>query len=808
VTVTTPTSSPSTDLDVAEPPRIGPRLFATEADEPRARRAGDVLLLVGAAVVALALSTAADPLPRFVRDLDRLLTGLPGALDPVWQLLADLLTVLALAVAVASLIRRRWTVTRDLLVAAVVTLACWVVLGRLATGQWPDVLDAVRSTSPPPFYPSLRVALTGAVVLTATPHLTRPARRLGHWAIALAGMSTVMLGATGALGALAAVAVAMVAAAVVHLVFGSSAGRPSLKLVRSGLTDVGVTVVALGATDRQQAGLFTVDATEPDGGSLLVKVYGRDAYDSALVSTIWRTIWYREAGAPRRFGRREQVEHEAFVTLFAQQGGILTDEVVTAGTTVSDDALLVLRRRGRSLDEIVATEGSASVEPAQLWALVDRLGATGIAHGVLDLDHLLVGDDGTLGIRGFRGATVAPTEEQRRADDVQALITTVQLVGSEAAIAAARDEVGPERLAAALPYLQPPTLTPDQRRAARDGVVDLDELREAAAVAAGVDAPKLEQLRRITVGSLIRVVLPALAVFMIVSALADLDVAAFRLVLSDASWVIAAIGFVVTQLPRFTQALSTLGSVPIPLPLGPVYALQLATSYINIAIPSAAARIAMNIRFSQRHGLPPATAVASGALDGLSGFIVQASLLIGLLMLTPLSIDLDLSSTIDDTERLLLGLVIFVGAVVAVVLAVSRLRQFVVGWTRRVVTEAAAALKGLASFRRIALLFGGNLATEILFAASLGVFVAAMGYRVGLDELLLINMSVALLSGLIPIPGGIGVTEGGLTFGLVQAGVPEEVAFAAVLLYRLASFYLPPIWGFFALRWLERNDHL
>jgi len=29
-----------------------------------------------------------------------------------------------------------------------------------------------------------------------------------------------------------------------------------------------------------------------------------------------------------------------------------------------------------------------------------------------------------------------------------------------------------------------------------------------------------------------------------------------------------------------------------------------------------------------------------------------------------------------------------------------------------------------------------------------------------------------------------------------------------VLLYRLATFYLPPIWGFFALRWLERTNQL
>ena len=58
------------------------------------------------------------------------------------------------------------------------------------------------------------------------------------------------------------------------------------------------------------------------------------------------------------------------------------------------------------------------------------------------------------------------------------------------------------------------------------------------------------------------------------------------------------------------------------------------------------------------------------------------------------------------------------------------------------------------------------------------------------------------------MPGGIGVVEGGLTYGLVRAGMPEEAAFAAAIFYRLAVFYLPPVWGFFAFRWLERNQHL
>ena len=52
-----------------------------------------------------------------------------------------------------------------------------------------------------------------------------------------------------------------------------------------------------------------------------------------------------------------------------------------------------------------------------------------------------------------------------------------------------------------------------------------------------------------------------------------------------------------------------------------------------------------------------------------------------------------------------------------------------------------------------------------------------------------------------PLPGGRPVAEG-------VAGMTNEAALAAVILYRFSTFYLPPIWGFFALRWLQRNHYL
>ena len=167
-----------------------------------------------------------------------------------------------------------------------------------------------------------------------------------------------------------------------------------------------------------------------------MKVYGRDAYDSALLSTVQRTIWLRRAGSPVGFGRLRQVEHEAFLTLLAGQAGVPTDQVVIAGSTPSDDALLVLRRTGTLVapakreitSETARVErfsgADALARMRELWELVEQLHSNEIAHGQIDEAHLIVDHDGRLGLVDFRGASVAPTDAQLRSDEVQAFVAS------------------------------------------------------------------------------------------------------------------------------------------------------------------------------------------------------------------------------------------------------------------------------------------------------------------------------------------------------------------------------------------------
>ena len=84
----------------------------------------------------------------------------------------------------------------------------------------------------------------------------------------------------------------------------------------------------------------------------------------------------------------------------------------------------------------------------------------------------------------------------------------------------------------------------------------------------------------------------------------------------------------------------------------------------------------------------------------------------------------------------------------------------------------------------------------------------AYGIHLALAQLILVNVVASSLAGLVPVPGGIGAAEAALAGGLVALGVPESVAFAAALTHRLCTYYTPPIWGYFSLRWLRRTGHV
>ena len=89
-------------------------------------------------------------------------------------------------------------------------------------------------------------------------------------------------------------------------------------------------------------------------------------------------------------------------------------------------------------------------------------------------------------------------------------------------------------------------------------------------------------------------------------------------------------------------------------------------------------------------------------------------------------------------------------------------------------------------------------------AAVLAVSIQATGATVPWHDLLLVYASGIAAQSLNITPGGLGVTEATLSAALVGAGLGAGPALAAVLLYRLASFWLVALAGWLVLFWLRR----
>ena len=60
----------------------------------------------------------------------------------------------------------------------------------------------------------------------------------------------------------------------------------------------------------------------------------------------------------------------------------------------------------------------------------------------------------------------------------------------------------------------------------------------------------------------------------------------------------------------------------------------------------------------------------------------------------------------------------------------------------------------------------------------------------------------------MPVPGGVGVAEAGYTAGLSRSASPTLCGPSTAIAMRIVTFYLPPMWGGFAMRWMKGQSHL
>jgi uncharacterized membrane protein YbhN (UPF0104 family) len=827
-----PVVAPEPPHGLSEVARLGPRawrrtqvrVFSSASDAPRARRPTDIVLLALSVIAVLLLSVVAPGPTRLDAAVASLLQTLPGLLGWLWEIGYDLLIGWAILLLALSLLARgRKRLFLEEVAAGGLALAVAMLAGKAAGTDWSLSLDAIGKSAPPPVYLAVRLAMAVAVVVMASPHMTRPLRHVGRWVIVIGALAGIALGAILPIGMAAGFLIGIGSAALVHLVAGSPGGRLTLEQVGGALEDLGVSAVDLRHAALEPSGVALVTGATADGRALLVKVYGRDAWDGQLLASTWSSLWTRGETPHLGSGRLQQVEHEAFVTLLAERGGVPVLPVVAAGMAVDNDALLVSETTGRPLVRVSA-HGVSDELLQDLWRAVVRLGELGIAHSQLDGYRLVVRPDGSPAIGDFAEATVTPTLNDLAVDRAQLLVTTALAVGEDRAIAAAIAVLGREAFGEVLPFLQPAVLDRATRRTVRDGDWDLDDLRRRAAEAVGIEPPALEKVRRVTWGAVLMVVVLGIVAYTLIAAIANVGLQSLVDELTQANpwWLVGAL--LVSPSIQMAQAFSTMGASIREVRYLPVLMLEYAIQFIALAVPSSAARVALEVRFFERNGVDAGGALSIGAIDSVCGFVVQIVLIL-VITLSGLA-SLDLSSVTSSSSSssssgsssgvpfiTLATALVVLG--VLVILVVPRYRRRV--WEgvprfwaglRAQAAAGAIALRVLRMPSKLVLIFGGNLVAQTLQAIILGLCLASFGYHTSLAGLILVNTFVSLFAGFMPVPGGMGVAEAGYTAGLVALGIPNAVAVSTAIAFRLVTFYLPPIWGSFGMRWLRSHAYL
>lgn len=819
--------------------------------EGRVRRgAADIVRLVLAALLTAGLTAYASRTGTLEATFYDLLTQLPGLGRGLFRTFTLALIALGIGLLVLAVVLRRFRLAGTILLAG--SLAGGVAYGITQAFDITAERQAAGFTmgGTVPEFPVVELAAACALVLSAAPYLTRPARRLTLTLVPLGCFGEIYLLNGFPSDVLASLVIAWGASSAAHLAFGSPAGTPSVRNVEASLRAMGVDASDVELAPVQTWGTARYVARDPLGRELAVEVIGRDATDAQLLATVGRALWYKDARSSLAFSRLQRLEHEAYLTFLAARTGVPVPDVVAAGTAgARQEAVLVTRPpagtpfrdlpaaprpepiasgvEGAEGFEDVADEpdvlGDVEAAASRLltatteavlsdaalddaWRTVGRLHEARMAHGDLGLGSLRLLPGDRIGLTDFSQAIAGADEQRRHLDRLALLASTAHIVGADRAVRGAERALGTEGIAALLPLLQPAALSAACRRRPPESKKLLGAVKAAAVAQTDAEPPELTELRRVSPGQVFMAAATILGIYLLAGELASVDDLWATLTSAEPAWVLAVI--LCAQVPQFMSAVTVLGAVSAPLPYGRVVALQYANGFTGL-IGGTVANTALIIRFFQRQGLGPGVAVSSGMLWGVAGFIVQVVLVVTCLFIArPDVADIQMGTSSDSsTPWLLYGAIVV--AVVGVAFAVPRVRRTVFDKVKPQVDEIRHNLRAVAAEpRKAAQLFGGALGSQVFFALSLDSAVHAYGGTVSFAAVVLTNSFASMVGGLAPIPGGMGVTEAGMIAGLTAAGVPQETAVAATLLHRTFTYYLPPVWGWFALKWLRDRDDI
>lgn len=266
------------------------------------------------------------------------------------------------------------------------------------------------------------------------------------------------------------------------------------------------------------------------------------------------------------------------------------------------------------------------------------------------------------------------------------------------------------------------------------------------------------------------------------------------------SWLVVAVVAMVATHGMGAVALS--GAAPERLPSRQTFAVQFMVSFTNRLAPSSVGGMVTSAWYLRRCGIARNAAVAAVASVSLASFVVHLLATGAALAWGGPSLWGRLGARSWGTWALYVAAVV-AGAVVVAGAATGRHRSWkLAGWCR----DTVGQFRNLViSPRRMSRLVGGASGVTASYAVAFWACLRAFGVGLGLLEVAVAFLAASAVAAATPTPGGLGSTEAALIALSTALGGAQTQVVAAVLAYRLVTYWLPVVPGAAAFVLLRRR---
>lgn len=579
---------------------------------------------------------------------------------------------------------------------------------------------------------------------------------------------------------------------------GTSTTRPRGEEVAAALSRGGFPVTELRFTDLIKRGRRYI-ATTRTGDTLRITVLDRDLEGAGLVNALWTSLRLRDEPGNGAFNMRKAVDQAALVAYAAEAAGTPVPRLLLATEVGSDSCALAYQRiPGVTFDQLTDLTDQ---DLDSAWRALRTLHEHQMSHRAMSARHILRSDDGHVYLLGMDQGAIAVSDVAQRLDLAELLCTLAMLTSVDQAVASGRRVLGSAGLARALPALQPVALSPSTRKELRKHKGMIVQLRDAIVEMRPDADTEPIQIQRIKPRTLIMIVAGTIAGYVLLSQLTSVDLATL-LTTANWWWVLAAL--LLSLITYVGSAWSLSGFVPEKLSFIRTLLAQIAGDFATLVSPPTLGAIAINVRYLQKAGLHPALAAASVGVSQVVAFITH----IGLLTAFGIAAGTQADFTFDPPMWAVIG-VAAVAVVLLALLAVPYVRTLITTRVGPLIKEVVPRLVTVA--QRPGKLLEGVGGIVILNLAYVGVLYAcveAFGGSLSIAVVAVVYLAGATIGQAAPTPGGLGAVEAALAAGLTAAGLDAGLAVSSVLLYRLVTFWLPTVPGYWAFNYLTKKNAL